>query len=224
MAPIATYVFFDLGTTGLRDTDPKITELHMIAIRCDNLRKYFREGGEEYDAKPPACEKFHCRRENDVMWFISREGEDYDFYENCSLKDETVSFLEDLEKPVCLIAQNGNKFDFPLLKDELADAEGFSPKEIVCADSMAAFYDILEPDSRKTSYKERKRGSFPWPDYHSGRKTYRLEEVYKRKFQVKPILEGAKDRNKALVKIALRQGFEFMLWVAENNKPLTSFF
>ncbi|XP_063535352.1 three prime repair exonuclease 2-like [Cydia strobilella] len=227
MAPIATYVFLDLGTTGLRSTDPNITELHMIAFRCEDLRQYFRDGGEEHDAKLRDYETLHCRLENHVMWHISdisEEGEDYDLYKKCSLKDKTVTFLEDLEKPVCLIAHSGNRFDFPLLKDELADAEGFSPKDIVCADTMAAFYDIFEPDSKKTSYKERRRGSFPWPDYHFDKMSYRLEDVYKRMFGVKPMLEDAKDRNKALVKIALDQGFEFMLWVAENNMPFTSFF
>ncbi|XP_063363387.1 three prime repair exonuclease 2-like [Cydia amplana] len=218
MAPIATYVFFDLGTTGLRNSDPKITELHMYAYRCEDLRKYFRDGGEY-----PAREKLHCRLENEVMCLISREDYHYEEYEECSLKDETCRFLEDLVKPMCLIAHSGNKFDFPLLNEELADAEGFSPKDIVCADTMGAFYDIFEPDSKKTSYRERRRGSFPWPDYHFNKMSYRLEDVYKRVFRVKPILEDAKDRNRALVKIALTQGFQFMLWVAENNLPFISF-
>ncbi|XP_063382313.1 three prime repair exonuclease 2-like [Cydia fagiglandana] len=212
MAPIATYVFFDLGTTGLRNSDPKITEIHMIAYRCEDLRKYFRDGSERLD-----CEKLHCRLENDEMCLISRED-----YEECSLKEETCRFLEDLEKPVCLIAHSGNKFDFPLLNEELADAEGFSPKGIVCADTMAAFYDIFEPDSKKTSYKERRSGSYPWPDYHY-KMSYRLEDVYKRVFRVTPMLYDAKDRNKAMVKIALSQGFQFMLWVAENNLPFITF-
>ncbi|XP_047993154.1 three-prime repair exonuclease 1-like [Leguminivora glycinivorella] len=216
MKPIATYVFFDLGTTGLRD--PKIRELHMIAVRCEDLRKYFREGEEHFLAKPPA-QKLHCRIVSDLLFFINQKW--YGYEEN-SLKEETARFLEDLEKPVCLIAHNGNKFDFPLLKEELADIE-IESKYIVCADSMHAFYDIFEPDSDKTTYRQRREGSFPWPEYHFDKMSYRLEDVYKRVFGFKHMFENAKDRNIALAKIALNQGFEFMLWVAENYRPLSSF-
>ena len=44
-------------------------------------------------------------------------------------------FLARLEGPVCLVAHNGDKYDFPLLQAELAKCQAGLSEEILCVDS-----------------------------------------------------------------------------------------
>ena len=44
-------------------------------------------------------------------------------------------FLGRLAGPVCLVAHNGNKFDFPLLQAELAKVQAGLSEQILCVDS-----------------------------------------------------------------------------------------
>lgn len=44
-----------------------------------------------------------------------------------------------LSTPVCLIAHNGNKFDFPLLRREFARIGTSLPSTVLCSDSLLAF-------------------------------------------------------------------------------------
>lgn len=57
--------------------------------------------------------------------------------------DDLVSlltlFLRRLQSPVCLIAHNGFRFDFPLLKAELASIERDLPEGLLCLDSWEMF-------------------------------------------------------------------------------------
>ena len=45
------------------------------------------------------------------------------------------TFLARLVNPVCLVAHNGNAYDFPLLKAEMKKASIHLGSEILCADS-----------------------------------------------------------------------------------------
>lgn len=57
-----------------------------------------------------------------------------------------TSFLQLQVQPVCLVAHNGDNFDFKLLKTEvnqLQASESF-PQNILCVDSLKAFKEILE--------------------------------------------------------------------------------
>ena len=54
------------------------------------------------------------------------------------------SFLENLAPPVCLIAHNGDKFDFPLLKSEFLRNNFSLSEDILCADSLTAFRAVDE--------------------------------------------------------------------------------
>ena len=48
-------------------------------------------------------------------------------------------FLAKLRKPVCIVAHNGDRFDFPLLNKELAYAGQTFMDDILCCDSLKFF-------------------------------------------------------------------------------------
>lgn len=53
------------------------------------------------------------------------------------------------QKPLCLVAHNGNRFDFPLLRKELFKANGALPEDILCVDSLEAFRYIHKASEEK---------------------------------------------------------------------------
>ena len=53
-----------------------------------------------------------------------------------------LCFLQQLQQPVCLIAHNGDKFDFPLLKKQFDIFDGIIPPTILCCDSLTVFREI----------------------------------------------------------------------------------
>lgn len=60
-----------------------------------------------------------------------------------------LNFLKHLQKPVCLVAHNGNKFDFPILKDALSKVGVELPSDILCLDSLPTFktLDLLKNEA-----------------------------------------------------------------------------
>lgn len=52
------------------------------------------------------------------------------------------SFLERLQQPVCLIAHNGNRFDFPILKQHITKLSASLPQTVVFCDSLSVFRKI----------------------------------------------------------------------------------
>lgn len=51
-------------------------------------------------------------------------------------------FFRRLQKPICLLAHNGDRFDFPVLQAELNRLRYALGSDIVCADTLAAFRAI----------------------------------------------------------------------------------
>jgi three prime repair exonuclease-1 len=45
-------------------------------------------------------------------------------------------------KPICLVAHNGNRFDFPILRREIESTCSSLPEDVLCIDSLAAFRDL----------------------------------------------------------------------------------
>ncbi|XP_063369582.1 three-prime repair exonuclease 1-like [Cydia amplana] len=149
MAPIATYVFFDLETTGLPREEfnkTKITELCLVAVkrehildtlpghvprvlhkltRCLNPGKRITEGSSELTG----LDNFLLEHES---------------YFDGTIFDMINKFLNTLTKPVCFVTHNGHNFDFPILKRQLDMLNVRFSDDILCADSLDAFSDILE--------------------------------------------------------------------------------
>lgn len=51
-------------------------------------------------------------------------------------------FLKHLPRPVCLVAHNGNQFDFPVLNHTVQALNGSLPTDLLCADSLKLFQDL----------------------------------------------------------------------------------
>ena len=66
------------------------------------------------------------------------------------------SFLGNLPQPICLVAHNGNQYDFPLLKAELEKVRMELPSDTLCADSYIGMKEIFRKrDEVKHSQHEK---------------------------------------------------------------------
>ncbi|CAG4951842.1 unnamed protein product [Parnassius apollo] len=151
---ISTFVFFDIETTGLPHQErnqTKITELTFVAVSAIDI---------ECTAigSLPLVNKlsllFNPQRK------INPEVVRLTGLSKSSLAQQPVfkskiktlnSFLEELPKPVCLVAHNGNRFDFKILSAEYKDADAKFPEDLLCVDSLIGFKKVLKDD---TLYKK----------------------------------------------------------------------
>ncbi|XP_053620709.1 three-prime repair exonuclease 1-like [Plodia interpunctella] len=144
---IHTLVFFDLETTGLPKSERnhvKITELCCIAVSRSDII-------ETKCGDVPANQKlsllFDPGKEISAV-ATELTGLSRRYLKNCPLfadKIETIlAFLNDLEEPICLVAHNGNSFDFKVLMTEFLNAGRRLPCNLLCVDSLVGFRKILK--------------------------------------------------------------------------------
>lgn len=63
---------------------------------------------------------------------------------------ELISKFLDLQsKPVCFVAHNGNRFDYPILRAELSKTNQFVFDGILCIDSLQMFKDIQKQQNNR---------------------------------------------------------------------------
>ncbi|XP_064457557.1 three-prime repair exonuclease 1-like isoform X2 [Ornithodoros turicata] len=138
---VETLVFFDLESTGLPSFIPKrqvnITEVGMVAIRRDNFMSPLR-----YLNKMTLCVRPRYSISDGasrLSGLYNEELERYPPFDDCV--QLIMQFLDSLPKPACLLAHNGNKFDFPLLTAELKRlGVGL---EISCCDTLPALKHVI---------------------------------------------------------------------------------
>ena len=124
MASIQTYVFVHFGCK--KDDSKSLTELSLLAVN----RSQFLQP--EVIQEPPAKILLDLRSSGfDLYTFIVIE-----------------KFINDQQKPVCLISHNGHRYDFGILKGALKMLNVSLSDDILCADSIYIFYDILKNDPR----------------------------------------------------------------------------
>lgn len=141
MAQIKTFAFLDLETTDLPCNDnntTKIIEISLIAVQTNHL---LVEGAPIVKNKLVLC--LNPRK------MISSDTERMTGLSNAALKDAApftaqtvtmiVNFLNHNPKPICLVAHNGNKFDYPILQTEIRKSGCQLPDDIWCIDSLDAF-------------------------------------------------------------------------------------
>ncbi|KAM3958193.1 three prime repair exonuclease 2-like [Aphomia sociella] len=147
MVKVNTYVFVDIEPTGLPPEElnkTKITEISFIAVNRENL----------LDTQPGKCPRVHHKLNLCVyprrmigpvcteITKLSNELLEFQSTFNLEVYKLVNSFLNVLTKPVCLIAQNGMHFDFPILKCQLEKLNVCFMGDLLCADCLHAFYDI----------------------------------------------------------------------------------
>ncbi|XP_023934303.1 uncharacterized protein LOC112043222 [Bicyclus anynana] len=157
MSAIATYVFIDLETSGLpaeENNKTKITELSLVAVKRKHVLDTRKGCAPRVQQKLTLClnpgRMVHpdCTKVtglcNDLL-----EQEAFFNMEVFTIIDK---FLNLLTKPACLIAQNGHNFDFPILKNHFVKLGASLSDDIMCADCLHAFYDIMEGKKKVNNY------------------------------------------------------------------------
>jgi len=158
---IKTLVYFDLEATGLKSSGkPRITELSLVAVDASeilNLHKKIEKCTKENNEQD--VEQLLPRVMNKltlciypmttIMPIVSNLTglDNYNLTDQAKFDCDTAGlincFLSRLMPPVCLVAHNGDYYDYPLLKAELDKAGVGLPKEILCVDSYVGFKEIL---------------------------------------------------------------------------------
>lgn len=152
---VQTLVFFDLEATGLNcnTLPPRITELSMLAIRADHflafdevLKKSTKAAIPRVTNKLTLC--FNPQTAlpqivSDMTGLTNEmleEQHGFDGETACVLR----AFLSHLPQPVCLVAHNGNMYDYPLLNAELKRCQ--SDLSVLTADSLEILKTVYEND------------------------------------------------------------------------------
>ncbi|CAH8497387.1 unnamed protein product [Heterobilharzia americana] len=148
---LSTLVLFDVETTGLPSANfnPEITELCMLASSRFNLEN--ATGEPRVENKLTLC--FNPTRTiSSIASKISGLNSDNLFHQkdfDSSAVDLIHLFLNRLDTPICLIAHNGLRFDFPLLRAQILNVKGknYSLNDctngpIVCTDTLHLFREF----------------------------------------------------------------------------------
>uniref|UniRef100_F6U4Q1 exodeoxyribonuclease III n=1 Tax=Monodelphis domestica TaxID=13616 RepID=F6U4Q1_MONDO len=219
-----TLVFMDLEATGLPFSQPKVTELCLVAIHRHALEASQQApppgGASSVPPTPRVADKLclcvapgkACSAAassltglNTAMLTAHRRGP-FD----SALADLLQAFLRRQRPPLCLVAHNGDRFDFPLLQAELS-AAGLGTDALsgaFCADSITALRALDR--------------SGP-PIESSQRKSYSLGNVYARLFgQAAPDTHTAEGDVLALVSVCQARPRPLLQWIDTNARPFSS--
>jgi DNA polymerase III epsilon subunit-like protein len=168
MAAIKTLVYFDLEATGLKSSGrPRISELSFVAIDAQEINIMNKKLSEK--VKNITCHEDILLLETLIprvlnklticvypMATIMPEVSSITGLDNYNLTgqdkfdkstgDLLNAFLSRLPFPVCLVAHNGNAYDFPLLRAELVKAGAEFGPNIFCVDSYVGIKEIFKMD------------------------------------------------------------------------------
>ena len=178
MTKIKTLVYFDLEATGLKSSGrPRITEISLVAVNYESLEElklrinqiHGNKNNHDYAYK---LESLLPRVLNKLtlcvypMAVIMPEVSDITELDNYNLSEQRRfdaktgellnNFLERLPTPICLVAHNGDIYDFPLLKAELEKSDMQLSSGILCADSYIGIKSIFQERNNQT-YREDER-------------------------------------------------------------------
>lgn len=167
---IASYVFFDIETTGLPYQErnrTKITELSFVAASRNDLEKA-TIGRRPYVSKLTLLFNPQRKIHPDSAAITGLTNEMLKNAPTFRDKAETIiTFLNELPKPVCLVAHNGNTFDYKILLAEFGDINILLPKDLFCVDSLIGFKKLHKekyPKISSNSSFEDSKGTDDWPD------------------------------------------------------------
>ncbi|XP_054720327.1 three-prime repair exonuclease 1-like [Uloborus diversus] len=157
-SPVSTLIFMDLETTGLPGEIGKrnvhITELSLIAIdrndfETDNTLRVLNKLS--LCIRPRACVSPSAMYITGLYNDVLQNQEEFDD----SVPKMLEFFFRRLRTPICLLAHNGNKFDFPVLQAELKRLNYTLHSKVLCADTLEAFRTICRtPQTVKTASKQ----------------------------------------------------------------------
>ncbi|KAI4471721.1 three prime repair exonuclease 1 2 [Holotrichia oblita] len=147
MTEIQNFIFFDIETTGLPYEEynkTRITEMCFVAVQGEHisLGVYPRVQNKlslcfnpQKMISPIATE----------LTGLSNELLEYQSTFNANTSEMIIKFLELHRKPLCLVAHNGDRFDYPILKAELHKTGCKLYDDILCIDSLEMFRQLDQP-------------------------------------------------------------------------------
>ncbi|CAH0698684.1 unnamed protein product [Spodoptera exigua] len=196
MPPINTFVFFDFGTLRNQDLDTcdSVTDLCLQAIP---RQQYL----EPTNTNAPRNGKIYLKFPTHRIRI-----EDFNVINN---------FINKQEKPVCLFAHNGNRFDFAIMKRHFENINVSLADDVLVADSMYAFYDILEDRRQGEAVREIYFKGYPTPA-----DAYTLHDVYRRVVTYHPVAvkpHVTENDVYMLFRISHALGQRFLDWA--DNEP-----
>lgn len=216
--PMQTLIFLDLEATGLPFSQPKITELCLLAVhRCALESPPTHQGPSPTVPPPPrvvdklslcvapgkACSPAASEITGLSTTVLAAHGRQRF---NADLVNLLQAFLQRQPQPWCLVAHNGDRYDFPLLQAELAVLGLASALDGgFCVDSIAAL-KALEQAGRSPEQG-------PW-------KSYSLGSIYTRLYgQAPPDSHRAEGDVLALLSICQWRPKALLQWVDAHARP-----
>lgn len=151
---IKTFAFLDLETTGLPIYESNLTQItELCIIACSTKHLQNKESRVLHKLSVCVNPERIISKVSAEMTGLSNEllKNDNTFNENTG--NLINSFLSQLPEPICLVAHNGTKFDYPLLKTHLQKVNTDLPSSISCCDSLTIF-KITQPYLKKYSLTE----------------------------------------------------------------------
>ena len=165
MGEVKTLVYCDLEATGLKSSGrPRITEISFVAVNMDNfleLSPYFRTQHPKNHIEVESCLPRVMNKLTVCLYpmaTIRPEVSDITGLDNYNLSGQATftkktgdllnSYLSHLLAPICLVAHNGDLYDFPLLKAEMEKARMTLPPGTLCADSYVGIKKSSEEEKK----------------------------------------------------------------------------
>ena len=154
MPRVATFVFTALETSSLdmfELNEIGIVELSMVAVRRRHILGIKPGATPRVQEKLTVCLNPSKIIDADISCLINLDNVDLEQQStfNMNVFNTINCFLQSFEKPVCLVAFDGHLFDFIILRKHFDDLGVSLPDDILCADSLHAFYEILELGSQE---------------------------------------------------------------------------
>ena len=166
MTEIKTLVYFDIEATGLKSSGrPRISEISFVALDTQEffdmnqklLEKLKNVKGDEDILELETCLPRVLNKLTVTVYpmaIIMPEVSEITGLDNYNLIDQAQFdkstgnllkiFLSRLPLPVCLVAHNGNMYDFPLLQAELEKTGVELGLNILCVDSYVGIKEIYK--------------------------------------------------------------------------------
>ncbi|CRL08316.1 CLUMA_CG021381, isoform A [Clunio marinus] len=151
---IKTLAFFDLEATGipaLEFNKTKITELTIVACSVEHMIQAKASDIPRVCHKLSLCFnpfKLISHKSSEITGLTNELLEHENKFDKNAL-NLVECFLFKLQQPVCLVAHNGKKFDFPLLKTQFEFHDGSFPFSLKCCDSLEVFQKLDQQQEEK---------------------------------------------------------------------------
>ena len=161
MSEIKTLVNFDLEAAGLKNSGrPRISEISLVAVNIEDVLELHSQLISHLPGYRNKIESMLPRVMNKLtvcvypMSIIRPEVSEITGLDNYNLSGQSTfdrntamlinNFLACLPAPLCLVAHNGDLYDFPLLKAELEKVEITLLSKTLCADSNVGIKEIFK--------------------------------------------------------------------------------